>query len=94
MTDDIDLVRYRMYQDVAKVNDKQALRNILLELLDKNEYDHYVLPHHALVMDHCLRYWELHYHISRYLELPDPPAESLISAWAPKIDEDSTNTDK
>jgi len=39
----------------------------LLDLLDKNVYDYYVLPHYGLISDWYERYWELHQLIENYL---------------------------
>lgn len=40
----------------------------LLDLLDKNEYDYYVLPMYGLISDWYERYWELHNKLHYYLQ--------------------------
>ena len=44
--------------------DKQKL----LEILEQNEYDYYVFPHHGLAPDWRNWYWELHEAVHLYLQ--------------------------
>jgi len=40
----------------------------LLDLLEENEYDYFVLPMNGLISDWYVRYWELHNKLYHYLQ--------------------------